>query len=139
MHCEKSCGGVVFTRTDSAIRYLIIRHRGGHCGFPKGHMEPGEDEQTTALREIREEVGLSTMLVDGFRETETYPLPNKAGAMKQVVYFLAEFSGQEILTQPEEIADAYLLPYEDALALLPFPEAKAVLRKAQAFLGQSPA
>ena len=38
MKIEKSCGGVVFTRRDDEILYVIIRHRGGHCGFPKGHM-----------------------------------------------------------------------------------------------------
>ncbi len=134
MKCEKSCGGVVFTRAGSEIRYLIIRHLGGHCGFPKGHMEPGESEQTTALREIREEVGLTVSLVDGFRAVECYPLPNKPGLMKQVVYFLAEFAGQDIRTQPEEISAAYLVSYEEALALLPFPEAKRILKEANLFL-----
>lgn len=136
MRFEKSCGGVVFTRADEEIRYVIIRHNGGHCGFPKGHMEPGEDEQTTALREIREEVGLSVAIIDGFRAEESYLLPNKPGITKRVVYFLAEYSNQEIQTQPKEISAAYLLPYEEALRALTFREAKGILTKAHHFLSR---
>ena len=133
MQYEKSCGGVVFTRTNGEIRYLIIRHIGGHCGFPKGHMESGECEQDTALREIREEVGLNVSLMD-FRMEDSYPLPSKPEVMKQVVYFPAEFSGQCIRTQPEEIKDAYLVSYEEAMALLPFPETKRILTEVHHFL-----
>ena len=134
MKWEKSCGGVVFTRTGNTVRYLIIRHLGGHCGFPKGHMEPGESEPETAIREIREETGLTVSLVEGFRAADSYPLPNKPGVCKEVVYFPAEFSDQTIHTQPEEISEAYLVSYEEALRLLPFPEAKRILTEAHHFL-----
>jgi 8-oxo-dGTP pyrophosphatase MutT (NUDIX family) len=134
MKWEKSCGGVVFTRTGNTVRYLIIRHLGGHCGFPKGHIEPGESEQETAIREIREETGLAVSLVEGFRAADSYPFPNKSGVWKEVVYFLAGFSDQTIHTQPEEISEAYLVSYEEALRLLPFPEAKRILTEAHHFL-----
>ena len=134
MKMEKSCGGVVFTRRDDEILYVIIRHRTGHCGFPKGHMEPGETEQQTALREIREEVGLQCTLMEGFRQQDQYHLPRKSGTVKQVVYFLAEFAEQEIVIQPEEISQAYLLPFEEALNMLPFPEVRRILTEAHNFL-----
>ena len=134
MKKEKSCGGVVFTRQDGIIHYVIIRHRTGHCGFPKGHMEPGETEQQTALREIREEVGLSCTLLEGFREQEQYQLPKKPDTMKRVVYFLAEYTGQEIFMQPEEISAVYLLPFAEAMKKLPFPEARRILTAADTFL-----
>lgn len=134
MQLEKSCGGVVFTRENGDVRYVIIRHRSGHCGFPKGHMEPGETEQQTALREICEEVGLNCTLLEGFRQQDQYPLPKKPDTMKQVVYFLAEFGDQEIRIQPEEVAQVYRLPYEEAMKMLPFPEARRILAAADAFL-----
>ena len=134
MQLEKSCGGVVFTRENGEVRYVIIRHRTGHCGFPKGHMEPGETEVQTALREIREEVGLQCTLMEGFRQQDQYPLPKKPGTMKQVIYFLAEFADQAICIQPEEISAVYLLPYEKAMKKLPFPEARRILTAADAFL-----
>ena len=134
MQYEKSCGGVVFTRRNHEILYVVIRHTSGHCGFPKGHMEPGEAEQETALREIREETGLTCRFLEGFRAEEQYPLPNKPGTMKQVVYFLGEYSNQSFYPQPEEISRIDLLPFEEALALLPFRETKRVLSDAHAFL-----
>ena len=134
MQLEKSCGGVVFTRENGEVRYVIIRHRAGHCGFPKGHMEPGETEAQTALREIREEVGLQCTLMEGFRQQDQYPLPKKPGTMKQVVYFLAEYADQAICIQPEEISAVYLLPFEEALQMLPFLEAKRILTEADRFL-----
>ena len=131
---EKSCGGVVFTRHEREIQYLIIRNIGGNCGFPKGHTEAGETEQETALREIREEVGLRVSLIDGFRAEDTYLLHGKPGVEKQVVYFLAEFQGQQICIQPEEIRASYLVSYEEALALLPFQAAKRILTEAHQFI-----
>ena len=134
MQYEKSCGGIVFTRNNDEIRYVIIQHLGGHWGFPKGHMEPGEEERTTALREIQEEIGISAKLIDGFRVEEQYPLPNKSGTTKMVVYFLAEYAGQEISHQKEELKAAYLLSYEEAVNQLTFEETKRILAKANAFL-----
>ena len=134
MKMEKSCGGVVFTRHGDEIRYVIIRHRAGHCGFPKGHMEPGETEMQTALREIREEVGLSCALLEGFRRQDQYSLPKKPGTVKQVVYFLAEYEKQSLRPQPEEIAEVYLLSYEQAIKTLSFPEARRILTEADRFL-----
>ena len=134
MEREKSCGGVVYTRQGNRIRYVVVQHLGGHWGFPKGHMEPGEDEQTTALREIREEIGVNAELIPGFRAVEVYPLPNKPGTTKEVVYFLAHYSGQELRHQKEELKAACLLPYKDAWKRLTFEEAKRILAEADGFL-----
>jgi 8-oxo-dGTP pyrophosphatase MutT (NUDIX family) len=131
---ERSCGGVVFTRQNGTVYYVIIRHLGGHCGFPKGHMEPGETQRQTALREIREEVGLDCVLMDGFCEEEWYSLPERSGLQKQVVYFLAQYADQTLSAQPQEVAEVYLLPYAQALEKLTFVEARQILQKANDFL-----
>ena len=134
MQVQKSCGAVVFTRRDNEILYVIIRQTNGDYGFPKGHMEPGEDEETTALREIREEVGLHAALLEGFRQETGYPFPNKPHVIKQVVYFLAEYAEQKIACQQSEVTAAYLLPYEQAMDLLTFQETKNILAEAERFL-----
>ena len=53
--------------------------------FPKGHMEPGETEEETAKREIREETGLLVRLDPGFRRSVRYS--PKPGVDKDVIYF----------------------------------------------------
>ena len=136
MKFEKSCGAVVFTRREEEILYVIIRATNGDYGFPKGHMERGEPEQVTALREIREEVGVDAAIVGDFRMADSYPLPNKPGVVKQVVYFLAEYSGQELRPQPEEVSAVYLMPFEKARKALSFAETKRILTEANRFLNQ---
>ena len=49
---EKSCGAVVIRTGGEGRRYLLTRSKKGVWGFPKGHMEAGETEHETALREI---------------------------------------------------------------------------------------
>lgn len=134
MNFEKSCGALVFTREDGEIRYVIQRSLEGVYGFPKGHMEPGETEEETALREIREEAGLTVRLIPGYRETVEYPLPKKPGTMKRVVYFLAEYENQPLVPQPEEIMSAVLMAYEDAMVVLPYEYQKRMLARARDLL-----
>ena len=134
MKYEKSCGGIIFTRKDNTVHYLVVRHLGGHWGFPKGHMDPGETEEETALREIREEVGLTVTLMNGFRTEETYQLPNKPDTQKTVVYFLAEFADQTVQIQPEEVTEASLVPYEEAMKLLTHQEVKNLLIQADQYI-----
>lgn len=134
MKTEKSCGAIVFTREKGQVQYCVIRQTNGDFGFPKGHMEPGETEQETALREIFEEVGLGVTLVDGFREELYYPLLRRPGYTKNTVYFLAEFAGQAPHCQPEEVTDVALMPYEQAMDTLTFEDLKEVLKKANCLL-----
>ena len=73
MKKEKSCGAIVYRQRDSWVEVLLIRHKnGGHWAFPKGHVEKQETEEETALREIREETGLTVKLNTAFRHMVTY-------------------------------------------------------------------
>ena len=78
MNYEKSCGAIVFRKFHGNIELLLIKHaNGGHWSFPKGHVEEGETEVETALREVHEETGLTIQLEEGFRQSvEYYPRPN---------------------------------------------------------------
>lgn len=133
MKYEKSCGAILFTRDSGERRYVLIRNIGGFYGFPKGHMETGETEKETALREIYEEVGIRPQLISGFREVDEHPIPNAPGVIKQVVYFLGEYSCQEIRYQKEELMGAYLLPFDEAFARLQFDGIREIFLKANAF------
>lgn len=133
---EKFCGAVLFTREKGEIRYVIIRSLDGDFGFPKGHVEPGETEHSTALREIQEEVGVIPTMVDGFRMETSYPLPNNPNITKQVVYFLAEYENQQLHPQPEEVESIQLMSFRDALEVLPFADSRRILSEAHGFLSQ---
>lgn len=131
---ERSCGAVIFTRKENKVQYVIIRSLGGDYGFPKGHMETGETERQTALREIREEVGLRPRILDGFRTVTEYPLPGKPGVSKRVTYFLAYCEDPQLRFQPEELSGAWLMEYDEAMGKLRFQESRRILRDAKVFL-----
>ena len=136
MRYEKSCGAVVFTRMNGEIRYVLAQNPEGYYGFPKGHMEAGETETETALREIGEEVGLRPRLIPGFRTETEHSLPQKPGVIKRIVYFLAEYEDQEIIFQKEELLSAPLVSYEQAMELFVFDNNRRILTEAHAYLNK---
>ena len=137
MNYEYSCGAVVFTRMVGVPHYVLVRAKDqpeGCHGFPKGHMEPGETEEQTALREIYEEVGLRVRLLEGFRAVTEYTLPWPPDTRKRVVFFLAEYENQQITIQESELASYALAPFDEALELTEYADSKQILTDAHAFL-----
>ncbi len=132
MQYEKSCGALVFRcdEEDGKTYVLMIRHKaGGSRSFPKGHMERGETEYMTAVREVYEETAVQIRMDSAnFRETVHYsPLP---GVSKEVVYFLAKTAQKEIRPREGEIAEVEWVPVEQAEASLSHENDKAVFRAA---------
>lgn len=124
---EKSCGALVVRREQDKYYILMIRHRaGGKRSFPKGHVEEGESEYETAMREVREETASRIAIISDFRETVTYsPSP---GVMKEVVYFLAFTTNADIHAREGEIAEVEWVPLDEAQELLGHENDKTVLR-----------
>lgn len=126
---EKSCGALVVRRDGERYYILMIRHKsGGNRSFPKGHVEPGESEYETAMREVREETASRIAIVSDFRATVSYrPSP---GVMKEVVYFLAFTTSAEISPRAGEIAEVEWIPLEEAEGCLAHENDKNVFRSA---------
>ncbi len=133
---EKSCGAVVYCQTDNDIKYLLVCEHGGYWVFPKGHMEMGESEPETALREVKEETGLDVTLVDGFRVKDEHNLAREGrpNTIKQTIYFLANYENQTFVPQESEISRIVLLDYEAAMTTLQFDSFKHILKQAHDFL-----
>lgn len=132
--CEKSCGAVVFRRRSGNIEFLLVKNKkGGNWGFPKGHIEMGEDEYATAMREVLEETGLSIQPLDGFRVLSEYHPRGKI--FKQVVFFLAEMpEGGEVVPQQTEIDRYIWADYGLAMRTFRFNNDRNVLTKAKNWL-----
>ncbi len=114
---HRSCGSIIYRREKDRIRYLLLFQRGSHTwSFPKGHMEPGESEEITALREVKEEVGFHVQLIHGFREEATYPV---GSGQKTVVLFLGKAPQRPIQRSPEVIASRWVTSSEASKLLHP--------------------
>ena len=133
MKREKSCGAVVYRYNNDVLEVLLIRHRfGGHLSFPKGHVEEGENEFQTALREVKEETNLSIRLREGFRESvEYFPKPY---IKKQVVYFLGLSLGDTPKRQEEEISELRWVPIDDAERMVSFANDKNLISRSREYL-----
>ena len=132
MKKETSCGAVIARQTENGREILLIRHmNGGHWAFPKGHVEAGETESETALREIREETGLLVTLDTDFRAVVTYS--PKPGVMKDVIYFAAELSGGCQQMQAEEVTDMRWVALDAADLLITYDNDKGVLHQYRAY------
>ena len=128
MKYEKSCGAVIF-RKDREWNVLLIRHtKGRHISFPKGHMEAGETESQTAEREIMEETGLRVRVDRRFRAENRYNI--RPDTQKLVVIFAAMTDQAEITPQPEEIAEAFWLPVNQAAERLTYERDRKIMRDA---------
>lgn len=133
---ERSAGGVLYTVIRGRRMYVVVTELDGHCGLPKGHLEPGEQPRQTALREIREETGIRAALYQDFEAVEEYDLPH--GGSKMVTYYLAVYSRQALKPDPGQVRGVRLLPFAQALGALAFPGAKRVLRQAEDYLAAQP-
>ena len=130
----KSCGFVVYKRINNENFYLIIQSLNGDIGFPKGHMEEDETELQTAIRELKEETGVTVDYVPNFREQIEYKLPKTNNVMKQSIYFLGNCTSDNIVCQETEVSEAKFVSYENALEILTFDETKSILKNAELFL-----
>jgi bis(5'-nucleosidyl)-tetraphosphatase len=130
---EVSAGAVVFFKSQAPqIEFLLLRSN--FWGFPKGHIERGEEEQTAALREIREEAALDARLLGGFREVDEYTYSRRGLVVnKQTIYFLAQSSTQDTKLSHEH-DDKIWLPFEAALVKLDYDGGRRILRRANEFL-----
>lgn len=89
---RKSCGVLPYRVVGGEREYLIVFEQFSQCwSLPKGHMEAGETEAETALRELFEETGLTAELDETKAAAIEYPI--SPIARKQVVFFPGKVSG----------------------------------------------
>ncbi|MCI8500960.1 MAG: NUDIX domain-containing protein [Oscillospiraceae bacterium] len=130
MTLEKSCGALVFRRFHGNTELLLIKHaNGGHWSFPKGHVESGETEEETALREIKEETGIDVIIDPSFREVISYS--PKKDTQKDVIYFIARAQNYDYTPQEEEISQIKWVEINRAHTILTYDNDKQLVNKAK--------
>ncbi len=121
---RKSCGVIPYRLRNGKREYLVLMQTNGSWSFPKGHMEPGETETETALRELYEETGLSAAGTPETGVTLEYPLVPYG--RKQVVLFQCEVCGNVTPQQTEILNYRWTSP--DALGKYLHPDTYAAVQ-----------
>ena len=98
------------------------------------HVEKGETEEETAVRETVEETSVVPRLLQGFRREHGYELKN--GNSKTVTYFVGEFGTENPRKNGDfEDFEYLLLPFNEAIRALTFENTKELLTEADEFIG----
>lgn len=121
MKYEKSCGAVIF----DGDKVLVIQQVKGHWGFPKGHVENGETEVETAMREIKEETNIDVEINENYRYIERYS--PEEDVEKDVVFFVAKKIGGEIKVQEEEVKATEWLSPREAVERVTYESSKRIM------------
>jgi bis(5'-nucleosidyl)-tetraphosphatase len=134
MKNDQSMGVIVFFLFPRSVKYLIIKHRKGHWAFPKGHAEKGETKLETALRELKEETGVSriNLLKKSVLLKEVYKFADKKGVkiLKKVDYFIAEAKSRKVKIDYNEVTNFRWATLKSGIEKVTFDESKSVLKKA---------
>lgn len=129
-----SAGAVLYTVIGGERRYVLVREKNGSYGLPKGHVEPGETLAQTALREVREETGVTaTLQADQPAMVDEYPIAG--GDVKRVSWFIAQYANQTPNADRTQVLGVLVLPIEAALKTLTYGSTREILRKVDKQLG----
>ncbi|MFN7990578.1 MAG: bis(5'-nucleosyl)-tetraphosphatase [Candidatus Micrarchaeia archaeon] len=133
---EKSCGIIIFRLAGGVREYLILHYEEGHWDLPKGHVEAGESEIETAIREAREETGITDIRpIPGFRERLEYRYLRDGRQMeKEVIFFLGRTGTAEVRLSEEHTGYEWL-DYRKAMLRLTYENARGILEKADRTAG----
>lgn len=132
---EISAGGVIVSRQKNQLQVLLIKDKNAHWTFPKGLIEKGEKKETTAAREIAEEVGIKNLkLLSPLTPVQYLYKWNGDLRKKTVHYYLFQNGGEEHLTpQLEEgIMEVKWFAWEEAKKVVGYPKTnKRILKEAE--------
>ena len=129
---EFSAGGLVVRRMRGRPYIAAVRVKDGKVlALPKGHMEPGESGADTAIREVREETGVDSRLVEKLDDIRYWYTRDGARVLKVVSFFLLNYRSGSIRDfQREEVDGAEWVPLEDAAERLAYRGEKEMARAA---------
>ncbi len=132
---ETSAGIVLFRKEDSKILFLLLHYPSGHWDFVKGKMEEGESTHETAIREAKEETGITDIIfLENFEEWIKYDFQYQGELVhKKVVFFLAETKTKQVMISHEHL-DYTWMDYNTSMEKTTFENAKTVLTRAQMLL-----
>ncbi len=123
---EAKAGGIIFCRHEGQVLVALVHDVFGYWTLVKSGAEEGEKYEDTAIRSVREKLGLDAKIIEQIGNIEYVAShPEKKKILKVVAYFLMEAPYKELelksnggldkaqWMKPEELVD--LTIYDDIL------------------------
>jgi 8-oxo-dGTP diphosphatase len=132
---EISAGGVIYRRRRDGPQVCLISTQGGKAWqLPKGIIEPGEQPEEAAVREVAEETGLYGELEAKLERIEYWYIadygPERERVHKLVYFYLFRYIRGSTKDHDSEVDDARWVALNEARRLLSFENERRVLEQA---------
>ena len=133
---QVSAGGAAFRQTAAGIEFAIISAKPSlRWQLPKGIIDAGETPEIAARREVREEAGIETELLEKIETIEYWYVGDNWGEgrvrfHKLVHFFLLEYVSGAVEDHDHEVAEARWVKANEAVEMLAFKAEKTVVEKA---------
>lgn len=129
---EGARGGDVISPTDFDVALIATKNKTVWT-LPKGIIDKGEQPETSAVREIMEETGLTGRIIDtiGDKSYWFYLKDENAKCRKTVSYFLLEYVSGNIEDYCWEVDEARWFNIEDAIKQVSYKSDREILQRAK--------
>jgi 8-oxo-dGTP pyrophosphatase MutT (NUDIX family) len=135
-----SAGGVVYRGDPGSAEVVIVAVGGDNrWQLPKGLVEKGENPEVTAVREAREEGGVTSEVVQHLETIEYWYVGLDGGLRvrfhKRVHFYLLRYVSGDTKDHDWEVNEARWVPIEDAASQLTFDNERLVMKRAAESIG----
>ncbi|MCF7831338.1 MAG: NUDIX domain-containing protein [Candidatus Pacebacteria bacterium] len=136
MHQNKkdyAYGCIIFNDIQNPTHVVLVHHASGHIAFPKGHKEGDEDTIIAMRREVKEETGITdVVLVDAEPLVERYSFKTDGIKYeKEVLFWIGSAPMHDTELQPElpDVVRAWWCSLADVAKTLTYTESYALYNK----------
>jgi 8-oxo-dGTP pyrophosphatase MutT (NUDIX family) len=117
---EFSAGGVVVRRMRGRPHVAVVRVRDQILALPKGHPNGDESAAEAARREVREETGLETELLEKLGDVRYWYQRGGRRIHKTVAFYLFGYRSGSVADHDHEVEEALWLPLDEAAERLAY-------------------
>lgn len=107
--------------------------------MPKGLVDSGESTEAAAVREVREEAGINTGVIERIDKVEYWYFWNEEGRRvryhKFVYFYLLGYKSGDVSDHDHEVNEARWVEINTALQLMAFDSERKIVEKAKALIG----
>lgn len=133
---QTSAGGVAFRHWRGQLCVALIAvGEGRRWQLPKGIVSHDETTEAAALREVREEAGIDTVLIELIDKIEYWYVSRERGQMvrfhKFVYFYLLRYATGDVRDHDDEVHEARWFEIDAAIEVLAFANEKQIVRRAK--------
>lgn len=133
---EFSAGGVCVRRMRGRRFVAVVRLKDGKVrALPKGHYEEGESGAQAARREVREETGIDSEVLEKLGDVRYWYARGGVRVMKNVAFFLCWYKSGRLEDHDDEVEAAEWLALEAAATRLSYKGERRMVEAALERLG----